>query len=751
MKTIYSYYKYVLAIVLMMSGAQTLQAQEAFYVYRNDGDFNGFFYDQVKRMGCSKTGLEGEEHDDYVVQEIETADSLYRIPLAAIDSIGFQQPEIRLNPRFKDYRNNSELYFVLDPSEEKIGVVNGGEIDEKYIASRIAPGDVLCFYINEEKEFETSTNEPPYSDIVTVPFICKITEVNGFKLSYAPITTITDVFEQFISVEQIGQDAEGNVRTRVAGANQLRRVSGSRDLTLIDLNTTTSVSLEPKKNLKFSLGVNVELKTTAEVVYNIGWSSGIYTKLTMTDELSAGFFGSADLQIDGSDDLWESSIGSRMPVMFPSFLPLFEIRPIPGLFLRAEGHATATLQSPKFISNSKRSITINSNQPWRSVVSAQFGGDTTLPSDKDNKWQLMLSLNGFIQMGFKVPLRIYTCSWARELLEMSIGTDLYIGPKLSANFSMDVGQLADGSLYDALSGTNIQLSALAIDAKTNATFTGPDPTSFGEKFTEKFDILESSLSYGTATLNLLPTFEYVEFDGNNWAIAPRGNYLTCQMGIAIFDSNDRFIYYSPDIIVSETHSVWNTVDEIKGYVDGDLPFGKYKVCPAVYMMGFYMIAKSQGKDYTHENDHIHFWSTEDGACGAGGWIRNDEFGNEYSGFGYAQFSKDSDHSGTLYITGLDDLCSDVSISKEGDFFDYQLGSSIDPLNDYSDYKAMPEADFLKNCNYQPHKYYWKPLRITLTNTSVPEGELEKDGFINLTVTRDGVKKTNRILVSYNPN
>ena len=43
MKTIHSYYKYVLAIVLMMSGAQTLQAQDAFYIYRNDGNFDGFF------------------------------------------------------------------------------------------------------------------------------------------------------------------------------------------------------------------------------------------------------------------------------------------------------------------------------------------------------------------------------------------------------------------------------------------------------------------------------------------------------------------------------------------------------------------------------------------------------------------------------------------------------------------------------------------------------------------------------------
>ena len=64
------YYRYVLALVLALTGAQQLLAQEAFYVYRNDGDFNGFFFDEIVRMGYSKTDLEGEEHDVYVVQEI---------------------------------------------------------------------------------------------------------------------------------------------------------------------------------------------------------------------------------------------------------------------------------------------------------------------------------------------------------------------------------------------------------------------------------------------------------------------------------------------------------------------------------------------------------------------------------------------------------------------------------------------------------------------------------------------------------
>ena len=91
-----------MAVILLLSVAQSLMAQEAFYIYRNDGDFNGFFYDQVKRMNMSKVDFDGVEHDDYVIQEVLTDDSLYRIPIVSIDSISFVQPEIIFNPSLKN-------------------------------------------------------------------------------------------------------------------------------------------------------------------------------------------------------------------------------------------------------------------------------------------------------------------------------------------------------------------------------------------------------------------------------------------------------------------------------------------------------------------------------------------------------------------------------------------------------------------------------------------------------------------------
>ena len=86
----------ILAAVLSMLGIQTAsaqQTQDALYIYRNDGGFNGFFFADIERIEYSKIDTLGVEQDDYVVQEVYALDTLYRIPLNAIDSVTFVTPE----------------------------------------------------------------------------------------------------------------------------------------------------------------------------------------------------------------------------------------------------------------------------------------------------------------------------------------------------------------------------------------------------------------------------------------------------------------------------------------------------------------------------------------------------------------------------------------------------------------------------------------------------------------------------------
>ena len=66
------------------------------YIYRNDDHFHGFADDEVDSIKFSRIDADGIEHVDYVTQVVYTPDSIYRIPLATVDSVVCQQPKMEL-------------------------------------------------------------------------------------------------------------------------------------------------------------------------------------------------------------------------------------------------------------------------------------------------------------------------------------------------------------------------------------------------------------------------------------------------------------------------------------------------------------------------------------------------------------------------------------------------------------------------------------------------------------------------------
>ena len=85
-------YVALLSIISTLSvNAQT--TQDALYIFRNDGGFNAFFFADIERIEYSKIDTLGVEQNDYVVQEIYALDSIFRIPVSAIDSVAFVTPK----------------------------------------------------------------------------------------------------------------------------------------------------------------------------------------------------------------------------------------------------------------------------------------------------------------------------------------------------------------------------------------------------------------------------------------------------------------------------------------------------------------------------------------------------------------------------------------------------------------------------------------------------------------------------------
>lgn len=95
MKNFRTLFIYMLSLLLsaVVTSVDAQQRQDALYIFRNDGQFNAFFYGDIDRICYSKTDTLGVEQPDYVVQEVYALDTLFRIPISAIDSVAFVTPE----------------------------------------------------------------------------------------------------------------------------------------------------------------------------------------------------------------------------------------------------------------------------------------------------------------------------------------------------------------------------------------------------------------------------------------------------------------------------------------------------------------------------------------------------------------------------------------------------------------------------------------------------------------------------------
>lgn len=97
----------LILLTFIICGA--IAQNDAMYVYRNDGDFNAFLKSNVDSMTCSHYDVDSVYHTKWQMQVIYTPDSIFKIPLKAIDSISFNVPEII--PKITKFEQTSSKYF----------------------------------------------------------------------------------------------------------------------------------------------------------------------------------------------------------------------------------------------------------------------------------------------------------------------------------------------------------------------------------------------------------------------------------------------------------------------------------------------------------------------------------------------------------------------------------------------------------------------------------------------------------------
>ena len=486
------------ACSIQMAG-QTLVNGEAFYIYRNDGDFNGFFYDEVQDMRYSKVGLDSIEYDEFVVQEIVTADSLYRIPLCAIDSIGFVQPAIVINPNLKIMEDAGLNDYI---SAAYMVTNNSYCVEFNSIPTDKLPkvGDIL---INTTRWIYDRINGN------TQGFVFKVTDVTTeadiytgadvYKVSGVPVENLGELFIKLVSTEYITADENGQPVRRMAGLDNIVGDAGSASFNLLNLGGTLTREFKQSENSNLAISLNYGIRVGIQATYDITMDH-MFVKLGMDEEMSAqvGFSGSISSTWEPDFNILPDWIGA---IKFPACLPLFETNALPKAFFRVSGAIgiKSTLPSVNFKGHQLVIISDRTGN-WINCrascdVKSGYGSNDNIFQPGDSQ----ISFDGFVQTGVKFDNTIKTNSWAKRIFQSSIGLETYVGPKLSGNITLSATHLTGGTAsYEVLKDASLTFSKCTADAELKAS------VSFLDKPNQTAKFGEGSFSIGDVTLYAVP-------------------------------------------------------------------------------------------------------------------------------------------------------------------------------------------------------------------------------------------------------
>lgn len=591
--------KRIVLSLLFLAGFDSLPAQEAFYIYRNDGDFNGFFFDQVERMGYSKFDLDSVEHTEYVVQEVQTPDSLYRIPLAAIDSVGFQQPEIIFNPNLQ----------VLDDSELKDYYVShnyntNGDVAITFkteLPDRLFP-EVGTVLVGLDEEFFNNKD---------VPCAGKVREVRRTQwyvlMLLDPLTDIGDVFEQFIAVEQIGVDDEGNVRHRMSALNPdgslrgmpQRRLNGNWDATLFSYNGRFQLDNEWFKNqagwlnITGTVGFDFGIAVRAQFVYQITglFKKRFYVKGILSEDITLGLNG--QLAVEGKGEWPYCPFGANwlQAIKFPAVFPILEIQPTPEAFLRVSGSLNFGLALGPAQFGATQTITFDTEDPY--YISFKWGnrdkqakGWSLFNDETSGHWLTANTvLNGYVQAGLKQQIGLQTNSWIKDAFHAYTGMDIYAGPKLEGQLNLAEINSGDGWVdgYNKLKSSNITFSLVSFDREAKGKY------SVLRKPYKEYTFFTDTYKLGTMSWFLFPEFNesQVSYDADTYklkaTVYPRRQICLpggVDIGVGVYDKdgNLQLASWKP----GKAYSFTNNYLEYAAELDlSGLPPGEYSVVPIV--------------------------------------------------------------------------------------------------------------------------------------------------------------------------
>lgn len=561
----------ILLFAAFLCGAQA--QNDALFVYRNDGAIHGFLRADIDSMVCSQIDLDSLLHADYVVQEIWTADSVYRIPLAAIDSISFVTPP----PSYQEgvEQASADLYgYVISYTDSTITF-------KPETPSHLLPTEGQVFVADQyEEPFTTGfsgrmTGMQHYTDSIVCLFedVC-LDDIYSHLLLVGSAETYYDELSQSNGMNRVLWN--GNGKQIYLPAN----ISLSAGMFTAELN-------RPSLKIDYLVCIN-EGNLQNHVMLRARFNSAGSIGLSVSKD---GTF--------GEEPHWLTSIPFKVSVV----RGCIDF----GYFVQASGAIDAGVTFPFEVSYSGGFLYTDS----KGIVS-----DTPQRSFTWQEPEWHASVNGTLYAGVASRLSIALLHTKVACLDLT-GK---FGPEVSSSFTISSAEGINTTLYENLKDVEVS-SSLKLE------LTPGYRVWFNER--KDFPGVKLSFDFFKKTVPLMPSISNLSWKRQTSASGVLNGdvkndiFLPCRLGWAVYSNDEcQSTQFIPGIYLRQ--DAWN--NNGLQYLLSDIPAnGESKAYPVVRLMDMLNIRVPESVELSDMPAHITAFEVTDSEHKEGAFMNDGRY------------------------------------------------------------------------------------------------------------------------------
>lgn len=561
----------------LTANAQT--TQDALYIFRNDGKFNAFFYGDIDHIAYSKVDTLGKTQKDYVVQEIYALDSVWRIPVSAIDSVAFVTPTTVYKKDVVRPDKSISQYIIASDTINWIRLSKN--TPEKLIPKK---GDKLLI------------EEP--SKYIPNGFGGKVTSVTKTSAGNYTVKTsalqLTDVYERLVMKGAMGASDDDDASAKetrgitdgtymdyedvwnIDPITQTLTIAGSQSL-IEGMNGNASISIAGEGTINYYLKPKVKARAFLFLDPIEGIKANTFAKITigaaMDGDVKGTLIGQLDIPFTLATNkkelvkfFGEKGDDGKHPLKFDFSA---------GTFLSASGNVTSTFNWTGGSATMAENITYT--KPLKSVL-GDMNRKSVLNGDP-GKFEYSIG----VQKNFEVGIGLYAKGELKFNNPVVKEQDLQLGirgqfgftqafniGKSAFSISKDLWQTGKDDVYYALDADEITSGELFIDGQA-----------YAKLFTTTFGPYSKKLPLFNFGFALVPDFTSLKMTPNEKAPSiikftsalKRDVLMPVRVGFAVFKTSDEKIaaekWYSKRYKTHEFKSYSSSFDNLDpgwGYV-----------------------------------------------------------------------------------------------------------------------------------------------------------------------------------------